>query len=189
MKKPIFTIALMLIAMLTLASCIYQPGKDGELEQEVETTVKYTIKCSQEFIDAIDLIVTYKDKEGYTVTDTVSDMTWVKTVVNEKVPVTIGMDWVLQPKTDSKNKVSKEYFDHLLAACEIECKEADLQIGNDIVNLHHFPTNKLEALCELETFKQVANWTDGHEYYTLKPYILHQGIKWEEADWHDVINL
>lgn len=196
MKKILYTTALMLMTTLVLTSCDGLNGSQKKLKEQMSvtnkdiqnyehreeaTTVTYKIYCSQEFVDAIDMVVTYKGKGGINLTDTVRDTTWVKTVVNDSIPVKIGIDWILVPKKD--RKITKERFDNLMAGYNIECKEAAFTIGNGIIGLHkNFPVSKLEALCELYNFqhKDVAKACN-----ILKAKHDAWGVDALPADWDD----
>lgn len=196
MKQTIYTAAMMLIATLVLISCDGLNGRQKKLKEQMAatykdiqeyehreeaTTVTYQIWCSQEFVNAIDMVVTYKDKGGINRTDTVRDTTWVKTVVNDSIPVKIGIDWTLVPKKD--RKISKERFDNLMAGYTIECKEAAFTVGNGIMGQNrNFPVSKLEALCELYNFqhKDVAKACN-----ILKAKHDAWGVDAEPADWDD----
>lgn len=109
MKKPLsfFTI-MMLAAAVTLTSC-RQEQQQTDTEIEVPLKVTYSIDCSRDLLALCDLVVTYKGNDGANVTDTITSspgdttevQTWTKVVATHKVPVKIGFDYNLEPKTDS----------------------------------------------------------------------------------------
>ena len=186
----------MLMATIVLISCDSLNGRKKKLEEQMATTYKdikdyehrkepttitYKVWCSQDFIDAIDMVVTYKGKGGINLTDTIRDTTWVKTIVNDSIPVKIGLDWTLVPRSD--RKITKEYFDDLTAGYFIECKEAAFEVGNTIIGQNkNFPVSKLEAFCELHNFrhKDVSKACN-----ILKAREQEWGIDVEPAEWDD----
>ena len=185
MKKILYTIALMLVA---LSSCGDKLGNKEMKQVERQSTVTYTINSSQDLIDAIDLVVTYKGKGGINVSDTISDTVWTKTVVNDMVPVKVGLSWSVLPKVDSK--ISKDSLD-LRATYVIECNEVTDTMNEwlDFIWLKKFPASKLGALCDLENHKQDYARTKGGPYETpcfiIAPEMIGDGLKYDWAQWRD----
>ena len=99
---------MMLAAAVTLTSC-RQEHQQTDTEIEVPLKVTYSIDCSRDLLALCDLVVTYKGNDGANVTDTITSspgdttevQTWTKVVATHKVPVKIGFDYNLEPKTDS----------------------------------------------------------------------------------------
>ena len=188
MKKILYTIALMLVAAVALSSCGDKLGNKEMKQVERQSTVTYTINSSQDLIDAIDLVVTYKGKGGINVSDTISDTIWTKTVVNDMVPVKVGLSWSVLPKADSK--ISKDSLD-LRATYVIECNEVTDTMNEwlDFIRLKDFPASKLGALCDLENHKQNCARTKGGRYETpcfiIAPEMIGDGLKYDWAQWRD----
>ena len=188
MKKTLYTTALMLMAAVVLTSCGNQLGKKEMKQMERQSTVTYTINSSQDLIDAIDLMVTYKGKGGINVSDTISDTIWTKTVVNDMVPVKVGLSWSVLPKTDSK--ISKDTLNHK-ATYTIECNEVSdtLREWLDFIWWRDFPANKLGAMCDLENHKQNYARTQGGRYETpcflIAPETIGDGLEYDWAEWSD----
>ena len=176
MKKILYTATLILMAAMTLTSCIGGPVNKHERKEQLEsqkeaypTTVIYTVKCSQDLVDAIDLVVKYKDKGGINATDTIRDTLWTKTVTNDYLPVKIGLDWSVAPKP--ADKINKETFDNLSANYEIQQKPYRLIDGNFIVTTYrNFPASKLADLCDYVNYEQ--NIARTHDDWHFPCYML-----------------
>ena len=107
MKKQLshFTI-MMLVAAVALTSC---GQRQAENEKESPLKVTYTIDCSRDLLSLCDLVVTYKGNDGDNVVDTITSapgdsaviQTWNIAITTHKIPVTIGFDYRLVPKTDT----------------------------------------------------------------------------------------
>ena len=193
--------------MLMTATILTSCGKLQESwqdEQEVnpekrQVSVTYEIKCSQDVVDALDMVITYKDKGGINATDTLRDTIWTKTVVNEMIPVKIGLSWSLSPK--SADKITKETYENLAANYSItkieEGSSEQMFIARG--NLFHyypsykdFPANKLSNLCDYENYEHTLVLTN-HHYgnslcFMLKPIEDVNGYKHiidEPAYWDD----
>ena len=95
-----------LVAAITLSSCSKQQDKS---ETEVPLKVTYTLDCSRDLVNLCDLVVTYKGDDGANAIDTITAtpgdttevQTWTTVVETHQIPVKIGFDYNLVPKTDS----------------------------------------------------------------------------------------
>lgn len=95
-----------LVAAITLSSCSKQQDKS---ETEVPLKVTYTLDCSRDLLNLCDLVVTYKGDDGANAIDTITAtpgdttevQTWTTVVETHQIPVKIGFDYNLVPKTDS----------------------------------------------------------------------------------------
>lgn len=207
MKKILYTAVLMLMTATVLTSCgNLQENRQDEQENNLEikpekrqVSVTYEIKCSQDVVDALDMVITYKDKGGINATDTLRDTIWTKTVVNEVIPVKIGLSWSLSPK--SADKITKGTFENLAASYSITRNEKGFSdykfIARD--NLLHyypsykdFPASKLSNLCDYENYENTQALTNHHNVnsrcYMLKPITDANGYKDiidEPAYWDD----
>lgn len=187
MKKTIYTTALMLMAAMVLTSCGDKLKNKETKPVERQVSVVYTINSSPDLIDAIDLVVTYKGKGGINVSDTISDTVWTKTVVNDMIPVKIGLDWSLSPKTSSK--ISKDSLD-LYASYSIVCKEVHdtLNHPQTLLSWKEFPASKLQQMCDLENHKQAYARSQINYIspcYTISPDSNGNGLKYDYSDWDD----
>lgn len=192
----------MLMTATVLTSCGNQQ-ENRQDEQEVKpekmpVSVTYEIRCSQDVVDALDMVITYKDKGGINATDTLRDTIWTKTVVNEVIPVKIGLSWSLSPK--SADKITKETFEDLAASYSI-MRNGEVSSNHTIArdNLFHyypsykdFPASKLSNLCDYENYEHTLVLTN-HHYgnslcFMLKPIEDVNGYKHiidEPAYWDD----
>ena len=207
MKTILYTAVLMLMTATILTSCgkLQESWQDEqENNQEIkpekrQVSVTYEIKCSQDVVDALDMVITYKDKGGINATDTLRDTIWTKTVVNEVIPVKIGLSWSLSPK--SADKITKETFEDLAASYSITRNKEGSSDHMFIVrdNLFHyypsykdFPASKLSNLCDYENYEHTLVLSN-HDYvnslcYMLKPITDVNGYKDiidEPAHWDD----
>lgn len=95
-----------LVAAITLSSCSKQQDKS---ETEVPLKVTYTLDCSRDLLNLCDLVVTYKGDDGANAIDTITAtpgdttevQTWTTVVETHQIPVKIGFDYNLVPKTDT----------------------------------------------------------------------------------------
>jgi hypothetical protein len=206
MKTILYTAVLMLMTATILTSCgkLQESWQDEqENNQEVkpekrQVSVTYEIKCSQDVVDALDMVITYKDKGGINATDTLRDTIWTKTVVNEVIPVKIGLSWSLSPK--SADKITKETFEDLAASYSIT-RNGEVSSNHTIArdNLFHyypsykdFPASKLSNLCDYENYEHTLR-LNNHDYsgplcYMLKPIadaLGYERIIDEPAHWDD----
>lgn len=206
MKTILYTAVLMLMTATVLTSCgkLQESWQDEqENNQEIkpekrQVSVTYEIKCSQDVVDALDMVITYKDKGGINATDTLRDTIWTKTVVNEVIPVKIGLSWSLSPK--SADKITKETFEDLAASYSIT-RNGEVSSNHTIArdNLFHyypsykdFPASKLSNLCDYENYEHTLVLSN-HDYvnslcYMLKPIadaLGYERIIDEPAHWDD----
>lgn len=193
----------MLMTATVLTSCgNWQDEQESNQEIQPEkrqVSVTYEIKCSQDVVDALDMVITYKDKGGINATDTLRDTIWTKTVVNDVIPVKIGLSWSLSPK--SADKITKETFEDLAASYSITRNKEGSSEYTFIVrdNLFHyypsykdFPASKLSNLCDYENYEHTLVLSN-HDYvnslcYMLKPITDANGYKDiidEPAHWDD----
>lgn len=188
MKKILYLAALMLAAALTFASCV---GKQETQQIERRLEVNYTVKCSQDLIDALDLVVTYKDKGGINSTDTVRDTLWTKTVVHDVIPAKVGFDWSVTPKSAAKH--GKDTL-NLVADLSLSYNGASWRRPYMFTYLD-FPTSRLETLCDLINLqRENMHALDKNNQYFDPCYIIRpcrqneigiDGLMTEIAHWND----
>ncbi len=105
-KQSLYLTIMTLVAAITLSSCSKQQDKS---ETEVPLKVTYTLDCSRDLLNLCDLVVTYKGDDGANAIDTITAtpgdttevQTWTTVVETHQIPVKIGFDYNLVPKTDS----------------------------------------------------------------------------------------
>ena len=190
MKTLFYTAALTLMASLAFISCARLQDKQddqGIMQVKRQATITYQICCTQDMLDAIDMVVTYMDKGGTKVTETISDTIWTKTVVNDLIPVKIGLDWSLSPKT--ADKITKETFDEIRAFYSIKCEETGDNIdGGQILVWVNFPASRLGEMCDFENFQHTyARDTESFHYpcFMVKPMEDGNDLKYDLAKWND----
>lgn len=105
-KHSLYLTIMTLVAAITLSSCSKQQDKS---ETEVPLKVTYTLDCSRDLLNLCDLVVTYKGDDGANAIDTITAtpgdttevQTWTTVVETHQIPVKIGFDYNLVPKTDT----------------------------------------------------------------------------------------
>lgn len=159
MKKALlYTVAVMLTASLALTACRHRQEQEQEPTQQVKRQVEvtYKVKCNQDVMDAVNVVVTYKDKGGINATDTVRDSVWTKTVVSDVVPFKVGMRWALSAKPVSQ--IAKDSL-QLRIKYAIECQDCPIQPSEMVTfNYSNFPASKLAGLCDYETLQHDRYW-------------------------------
>ena len=143
MKKLLsYSTIIMLVATIVLTSC----GHKAETEEEVPLKITYSIDCSEDLLELCDLIVTYKGDDGANVVDTITaapaDSTgrhvWTKVVGTHKIPVKIGLDPVLQLKSDTSFTIGHPtaWLDAkcTIIAEKIGIKTRNVRISEKIIN-------------------------------------------------------
>jgi hypothetical protein len=188
MKKLLYTTALMLMAATVFTSCIDLPKQQAN-QEKMQVEVKYAVNCSQDVLDAVDLVVIYKDKGGANATDTVRDTLWTKIVVHDEVPAKAGMNWSITPKPDSKLK--KDTLD-LNATYSMWYNGRVLDRGAHILTYRDFPVSRLQALCDFINLQR-ANFVEvkhmGENSYYSPCYVIRSGLfqdlESDIANWED----
>ena len=174
MKTILYTTAWTIIAALALCSC------DSRQEQSIErrTVVTYTVKFSQDAFDAIDMVLTYKDKGGINAVDTVRDTLWTKTVVLDVLPAKVGLNWSVSPKAASH--IGKDSLD-LCVTYAMDYDGRTICGGLPFISYHKFPTSRLATLCDYINLKR-ENLAQGRsKKYVYHPcFILSEWPKGEE---------
>ena len=140
MKKLIFNITLMLLAIMSLNSCGDQ--KDGQL------TVYYNVALSSDMAKMADLAITYKGENGITVTDTISGKeVWEKKIRLDSFPAEFGLvDYTFIPKPESKLK--KDSYE-LFAEFSAFTREAKFSLNYDLVNPFNLKREKSALFFDL----------------------------------------
>lgn len=160
MKKILYTAALVLVATMALTSCFGNPTKQDKQEQkpiQKQVAVTYTLNCSQDLIDAVDLVITIHKNQVSVVTDTIRETHWTKTVVNDVVPYKTDMVWWLYPK--ETNKINKDTLDEIFAEYSIKFEKSDSIFDKGgILHYRDLPVSKLEDACELASNREVYAW-------------------------------
>lgn len=170
----------LLAAAIALTSCT----QHAETERVTPLTVYYTIDCSQELIDSYDLIVTYKDKGGADVVDTIKDLSWKKTVVNDKIPVKIGLDFTWVPKGDS---LEIEPHTLLHAAYSIIAYEADFSSTEPIINEVISNNSELATIIDIYNERQAYRRENKqmNSCYTVKSSSNGKKMVVKKARWNE----
>lgn len=176
----------MLAATTIFTSCIDLPKQQAN-QEEMQVEVKYAVKCTQDVLDAVDLVITYKDKGGVNATDTVRDTLWTKIVVHDTVPAKAALNWSLVPKPDCK--LNKDTVD-LDATYSMWYNGKVLGRGAYMLSYRDFPVSRLQTLCDFINLER-ANYVDHsekgcHYYpcYVIKPGLF-QDLEADIADWDD----
>ena len=87
MKKFILTTtAFMVLVITAFTSC---DSRNIRLGNKLVTTIN--IQSSQDLIDVCDIEVTYKDKGGVDVIDTITSTQWRRIIVNDTFPTQVGL--------------------------------------------------------------------------------------------------
>ena len=150
----------MLVVSMALTSCFGNSEKQDKQEQksiQKQVAVTYTLNCSQDLIDAVDLVITIHKNQVSVVTDTIRDTHWTMTVVNDVVPYQTNMVWWLHPK--ETNKINKDTLDEIFAEYSIKFDEPDSTFDKGgILHYRDFPISKLEDACELASNRYVYAW-------------------------------
>lgn len=71
MKKLIFNITLMLVAMMMATSCV-QNNKKQQTPKEVKLQYEYNMFCPSDILEFTDIEITYADGDGTLITDTIT---------------------------------------------------------------------------------------------------------------------
>ena len=71
MKKSIFNITLILVAIMALTSCV-QNNKKQQTPKEVKLQYEYNMFCPSEILEFADIEITYADGDGTLITDTIT---------------------------------------------------------------------------------------------------------------------
>ena len=170
MKKLLYTAALVLMAAMALTSC-YGGNKQQWQDEQESTPIKkhvgvtYTINCSQDMLDATDLIVRiYKDTVF--VADTIRDTLWTKTIGGDMVPYHTGMNWTVKPKATSK--INKDTLDEIFAKYSVKFEDEDEPFDKgSIMHYRNLPVSKHEAACELAAISYARHKWSTRPNYTI----------------------
>lgn len=150
---------MILMTATALTSCGEQQTE--QVKRPVEVT--YTVKCKNDLMDAVNLVVTYKDKGGINASDTVRDSIWTKTVISDVIPFKVGLTWEVSPKPT--HQIPKDTLD-LLALYSIECKEFTIRPMMPMFHYWDFPVSKLATLCDYINLIQ-NNYLEENRYSTF----------------------
>ena len=71
MKKSIFNITLILVAIMALTSCV-QNNKKQQTPKEVKLQYEYNMFCPSEILEFADIEITYADGDGTLISDTIT---------------------------------------------------------------------------------------------------------------------
>lgn len=192
----------MLMAAMTLTSCVggegfkqLQKERQESEKEKCPVTVTYTINCTQDVVDAIDMVIKYKDKGGTNATDTIRDTVWTKTIVNDYIPVKIGLDWSLAPKP--ADKITKDTFDELNITYSITLQSTEpcrpAADNYPIISYRDFPASKLADLCDFANYEQTV--ARNHHDWNFSCFLVERDmingvpdpnrIDFSRADWDD----
>lgn len=144
MKKILYSTALLLV----VTSCFNPKGWQEQQEQQEKKRVEvtYYVNCSQDMIDAIDLVVTYKGKDGVNLRDTVRDTLWKKTVVHDVIPAKVALNWSLTPKP--ADVIHKDTLE-LRAYYSMTYNDIVMNQQCPMLWYKDIPASRLQALCDL----------------------------------------
>ena len=163
---------MVLAAALTFTSCVdWQKRQEQQETKPVEKRVEvtYSIDCTQDVIDALDLVITYKDKGGINSVDTLRDTHWTKTVVHDMVPAKAGLIWSVTPKPGSS--INKDTID-LDAKYAMEYNGRMITRCAYLFYYPNFPVSRLETLCDLINLQRASSLSkdDLYECNIIMPY-------------------
>ena len=85
----LLSVSVLILAAVAIVSCGQGSGKSYDGKKHLETTLE--VQASDDLIAASDIEITYKDKGGVEVTDTISSTSWRKKIVNDSFPTEIGI--------------------------------------------------------------------------------------------------
>lgn len=99
--KRITLIATLILATIAIVSCSQGSGKEPFGKKILLTIIQ--VDASEDLIAASDIELTYWDKGGVKVTDTITSTYWKKKIVNDSFPTVIGLpEYRLLIKPDAK---------------------------------------------------------------------------------------
>ena len=99
--KRISIIATLILATVAIVSCSQGSGKEPFGKKILLTTIQ--VNASEDLIATSDIELTYWDKGGVKVTDTITSTYWKKKIVNDSFPTVIGLpEYRLLIKPDAK---------------------------------------------------------------------------------------
>ena len=159
--KRISIIATLILATAAIVSCSPGSGVNPNGKKVLKTVIQ--VDASKDLIAASDIEITYWDKSGVQVTDTITDTYWKKRIFTNSFPTVIGMpEYRLLVKPDAK-------FDK--DRCDLK-----LSIGymNEILTDGALPINiddiaSSKVLDYLEINEGARN--------VLRKYIVHNDLK------------
>ena len=99
--KRISIIAALILATVAIVSCSPGSGDNPNGKKILKSVIQ--VDASKDLIAASDIEITYWDKGGVQVTDTITDTYWKKRILNDSFPTVIGMpEYRLLMKPDAK---------------------------------------------------------------------------------------
>lgn len=209
-KQSLYLTIMTLVAAITLSSCSKQQDKS---ETEVPLKVTYTLDCSRDLLNLCDLVITYKGDDGANAIDTITAtpgdttevQTWTTVVETHQIPVKIGFDYNLVPKTDTL--VISQPTATLHALCTIIAEKIgvrkrtplpsekvinskyifytshmmDAKVRNTPRNLANFIKNHNDSLA---TSREVANDVS-NTCFVVRKHPYGNGLLVQKARWND----
>ena len=139
MKKDLFNVMLMLLAILSLGSC--SDKKDGAL------TVFYNVSLSKDMSQMADMAITYRLADGSTATDTITGTSWDKAVMLDTFPAVFGIvDYTFLPKPESN--LTKEGYEPSVVF-SMFTREAKYELQTELVNIYYVKRDKVAGFIDL----------------------------------------
>lgn len=119
--KRITLIATLILATIAIISCSKGSGNESFGKNKLLTTIQ--VDASVDLIAASDIEITYWDKGGVKVADTITSIYWKKRILNDSFPTVIGLpEYRLLLKPNAKFdrdrcqlKLRIAYFDKILS--------------------------------------------------------------------------
>jgi len=152
MKKHLFTTAaLMVFAILALASC--DSNKGEKLTSEIR------LQLSRDLLKVCDLEITYKGKGGVDIVDTISSVSWKKTVVNDTFPSEIGFSkcrFLIKPNV----KPNTVKYD-LSAEWLLVTKEQKYKANGWVLDLKQVPGYKIVQFLDVSNIMMESSTAPG----------------------------
>ena len=118
--KRISIIAVLMLATVAIVSCIPKSGENRPGQKTLKTIIQ--VDASEDLLAACDIEITYRDKGGVEVTDTITETNWKKRIFNDSFPTIVALpEYRLLVKPDAKFdkdrcdlKLSISYMDKIL---------------------------------------------------------------------------
>lgn len=135
--KRISIIATLILATVAIVSCSQGSGKEPFGKKILLTTIQ--VNASEDLIAASDIELTYWDKGGVKVTDTITSTYWKKKIVNDSFPTVIGLpEYRLLIKPDAK-------FDNDRCQLKLEIAYRDkiMSWGSEPVSIDDIASSKV----------------------------------------------
>ena len=163
--KRISIMAVLMLATVAIVSCIPKSGENRPGQKTLKTIIQ--VDASEDLLAACDIEITYRDKGGVEVTDTITETNWKKRIINDSFPTIVALpEYRLLVKPDAKFdkdrcelKLSISYMDKILQWSQEPISADDiasskiasyLKIHEDVRRKYNEDNNVLKVFGELE---------------------------------------